>query len=392
MKIKSGILNSRILIIEDDFVGRATLVQIFKKNGFVNIESAEDGKKGLEKIYAYKPNLVITDIQMPEMDGFELCRQVRSHENPDIANTPILVETALTESEDKTHIFEAGASDYVRKPIDAKELMARSVIHLERELMMRELRDFNQRVVQELDIAKSTQLVLMPYKEEIAEAESRYKLRIREHFQTCSELGGDFWGILPISASKFAVYTVDFSGHGVNAALNVFRLHAMMQTLADIAHAPAEYLTKLNAILAPILPRGTFATMFYGVIDVESNSLAYSAAASPAPVIFKRGGAQEILDSSGMLLGAVADYTYKTTEVDFSAGDCLFLYSDALTETMDKNDAMLELEEVVKIFSSELNKNTNNCDAAFDKLLGAFNDNYAARLNDDLTMAAFYRG
>lgn len=381
--MKQELLDCKILIIEDDFIGRAMLVQVFKRHGFRFIEEAEDGVKGLEKLQECKPSLVLTDIQMPEMDGFEFCRRARNNSDPEIANVPILVQTALADKKDKAEIFSVGASDYVSKPIDQQEIIARACVHLEREIMTRQLRDFSTRVKQELEVAKSTQHVLIPSAEMISETGNRYGIRINEHLQTCSELGGDFWSFKTISNHELAIFTVDFSGHGVNAALNVFRLHALIHGSHGVAESPSAYLTHLNATLKPLLPPGQFATMFYGVINTKSNTLAYASAASPSPILFSRGGL-EILDSSGLLLGAIKDATYQTREVSFRPGDCLLLYSDALIETPDEQGEMLSTEKAAELFQSAH-------PSGFEALLNHFNRNHSPRLSDDLTLIACKR-
>lgn len=390
-RFRAEILVCRILIIEDDFIGRATLTQIFRKYGFKNIAEAENGKEGLEKLHSFKPDLILCDIQMPQMDGFEFCTRVRSAVDPTVSGLPILVQTALTESGEKANIFLCGASDYISKPVDPIEIMARANVHLERELMTRRLREFNFRVSQELETAKSTQHVLIPSPAAIEENEKLHGLHIYECFQPCSELGGDFWGIRSLSADEFALSSVDFSGHGVNAALNVFRLHALMHSASSVVHMPSAYLTHLNAILKPLLPTGQFATMFYGVVNTRKNTLSYAAAAAPAPLLFRRDGSHEILDSSGMLLGAWKDSVYATKEVPFSPGDCLLLYSDALTETDDETGNTLSTEAVAEYFQSGISKNAQPYDSAYKKLLDHFNAHFVPRLEDDLTLIAIAR-
>jgi sigma-B regulation protein RsbU (phosphoserine phosphatase) len=388
---REEILNCRVLIIEDDFVGRAILVQIFKKQGFKDIAEAENGKEGLEKLDSFKPDLIVCDIRMPEMDGFAFCHHVRAHPDLAVSGLPILVQTALTKSAEKAKVFLAGASDYISKPVDPVEIMARAYVHLERELMTRRLREFNLRVSQELETAKSTQHVLIPSQATISEVEKLHSLYVYGCFQFCSELGGDFWDIKSLSADEFALSTVDFAGHGVNAALNVFRLHALMHSASSVVHTPSAYMTHLNAVLKPLLPSGQFATMFYGVVNTKKNTLSYAAAAAPTPILFRQNGSYEILDSAGMLLGAWKDSVYETKEVSFNSGDCLLLYSDALTETPDGAGNMLTAEAVVELFQSEISVGGQPFEAAYKKLLGHFNTNFAPRLNDDLTLIACCR-
>lgn len=391
MIAKEDIHNSKILIIEDDYLGRVVLKEMFKKHGFNNIEEAENGKEGIEKIHSFYPDLVILDVIMPEMDGIECCKLIRSDPNPQIANVPVLFQTALYGMEDKMRLFEAGATDYLTKPIDSYEITARAIVHLEREAMTKNLRDFKERMAMELETARATQQVLIPDEKTIQIMENAYHLQICSHYQPCSEVGGDFWGFKSLSNEELAVYNIDFSGHGVNAALNAFRLHALMQAAMDTAHTPGVYLTHLNAIIAPLLPTGQFATMFYGIINSRKNTFSYASAAAPPPVLFYQNSDVKLLEVGGTLLGALNDSTYETTTVKFSVGDFLLLYSDALIETPDAEDNMQPIEKWIDFVQCSLKKDGNDCRKSFAALLEEFKKNYSPRLGDDLTLNAYFR-
>lgn len=127
---KEAILKSRILIVEDEAVSREILKQIFAKNGFANIIEATNGKDGLAKAREHKPDLVITDLRMPEMDGYALCRALRAEPDPALSAIPILVRTALDDPSDRAEVWEARATDYFSKPVNADDLLARCVTHL----------------------------------------------------------------------------------------------------------------------------------------------------------------------------------------------------------------------------------------------------------------------
>jgi len=390
VKPEEHILQCKILVVEDDLAGRTMLVHTLRKHGFQHIEEAVDGKDGLDKIISFRPDMIIVDIKMPKLDGFEFCRLVRSYSDPVVSHIPILVQTGLTRSSEKADIFAAGASDYVSKPVDPTELVARCIVHLERELMTRELRAFRERVRIELDTAQSTQRVLIPDKESIDKMEKTYNIRALSHFQSCTELGGDFWGIEPLSTEEFALFTVDFSGHGVNAALNVFRLHALMRGALSIATTPGAYLTHLSAILSSMLPTGQFATMFYGVVNTNKNTLSYAAAASPSPVLFKGDGTHKILDTSGTLLGISKKNIYHTKEVSFESGDCLLLYSDAMLETGDSSGKSWDTEQIIGAFYAGMPA-SRHYDQGFNWMLDYFKKNFLPNLSDDLTLVACFR-
>lgn len=383
-----NILSSRILIVEDDNLGRTILERIFERQGFTNIAIAVNGKEALEVLLTTPPDLIILDVLMPEMDGIECCKRIRNEKNPRISQTPILVQTALDSVGDKARLFAAGATDYITKPVDADEITARARVHLERGLMMRRLRDYNERVQQELDIARTTQMFLLPAAAQIEQTQSEYAISIASHYQPSHELGGDLWGFNKLSPEELAVYSVDFSGHGAYAALNVVRLHALMQTTMAIAKKPGEYLGYLNSMLLPLLPRGQFATMFYGIINIHKHTLSYSSAACPALVFKQYGHSYQLLQNSGGLLGASAESCFHTAEIAFDKEDCLLLCSDALTETEDSNGKMFSMEAVAALFASSLRQH-NSATHATQELFAHFRTHYEANLSDDLTLAAF---
>ena len=145
------VLASRILLVEDDPLTRTILVKLLQMEGFRDIIEAENGAEGLRAVKSQRPDLIIADIKMPVMDGFDMCRAIRQDSDPAIARTPILVQTALRQMKDKARIFEAGATDYVTKPIDPAEIAARCVVHLEREIIIRRLKKFNENLARERD-------------------------------------------------------------------------------------------------------------------------------------------------------------------------------------------------------------------------------------------------
>ena len=172
----------------------------------------------------------------------------------------------------------------------------------------------------------------------------------------------------------------------MNAALNVFRLQALIHSAPNLGHTPSAYMTNLNALLAQLIPVGQFATMFYGVVNTVSNTLSYVSAAAPAPVLFRDEGTYDVLDSTGMLLGSMENTTYETRIVPFNSGDYLLLYSDALTETMDCEENRWDTEKIAQRVRAVLSSTAGNYSSAFQGLCTDFNSNFSAKLNDDLTI------
>lgn len=111
----------RIMVVDDEPISRKMVSSILEKNQFITA-TAENGRDCLRKLPDFKPDLILLDVMMPEMDGYETCRQIRS--NPNTANLPIILLTALDSVEQKVKGFESGADDYLPKPFNTEELLA----------------------------------------------------------------------------------------------------------------------------------------------------------------------------------------------------------------------------------------------------------------------------
>jgi serine phosphatase RsbU (regulator of sigma subunit)/ABC-type amino acid transport substrate-binding protein len=196
-----------------------------------------------------------------------------------------------------------------------------------------DLEAYSKRIANELNIARETQTVLLPNNSTLRAVSDLHGLHVDSRFKPSSELGGDFWGLKSIDEHRVAIMMVDFSGHGINAALNTFRLHALLEGEKYQEHNPAAYLQSINARLSPLLPAGQYATMFYGVIDLAEDRLTYASAATPSPLVFPPEHDKPLIGSGeGFPLGMFDDSTYENRELPFPLGASLLLYSDAITE------------------------------------------------------------
>ncbi len=380
-ELEKFISEARVLIVDDNERNRMLIGAFLKAANINNQEFACDGVEGLDKVDEFNPDLIILDIMMPNMDGIEFMHHLRN--STDQATTPILVQTALNSADECNRIYASGASDMLTKPINAAEMITRVRTHLQ----LRHLANVYQnqlRIETELNAARRMQEALLPPSTLLEEVRVNSSLHLTSHFETCSELGGDLWGVHVLGEGKTGVFTIDFSGHGVGASLNTFRMHALMGYLRPNADDPAQYLAMLNNELKSLLQIGQFATMFYGVIDTQNDTLTYSAAAAPPPVVGSLNGAgMTYQDTRGIPLGMKKDATYETHTVDFPEGSFLFLYSDALIETPDDTGTDLNEDGVLEMLRSSLSQTDKT--PAVEALTASFYDHAAVPLQDDLT-------
>ncbi|HEC14634.1 MAG TPA: serine/threonine-protein phosphatase, partial [Rhodospirillales bacterium] len=219
----------------------------------------------------------------------------------------------------------------------------------------------------------------------VGDIETRYGISLQSHYRTSSELGGDFWGLSPLDDDRFSVFNVDFSGHGVSAAINTFRLHTLMkERKLSPSSTPSEHMAELNRHLATLMPIGQFATMFFGIVDIGADKVVYSGAAAPSPLLMTPGTDEPVLlDASGLPLGISKSASYKDKVIDFPAGSSLFLFSDALFESPDKNGDILQLDNVPGLVSDSLKDSDGS--NPLPRILTRFYDKATLPLDDDLT-------
>lgn len=337
--------NAHILIVDDLDYSRHIIKTILLSAGFEHIHEAANGKEALSLVEKHPPSLIITDVMMPYVDGLELCDAIRR--KPDMVYVPIIVQTALLDIEERIKAFEHGADDLIGQPIHNKELIARVEMHLQRYFSIQQLREYRVRVEDEIELARQMHLSLLPTKEDLAACQEEQQIYVTQFFDPSSELGGDLWGIKPLSPTRLGFFICDFTGHGVGAAINTFRLQAAMPSLEATYHQPDQFLNALNDALYPLLSINQFATFFYGIIDRESGTLIYSAAGSPKPIHYdSTANRWEQVDSSGVPLGVIANNRYELRQIPFLPNDTILVYSDALIECIAQSGSHLTEAEI----------------------------------------------
>jgi sigma-B regulation protein RsbU (phosphoserine phosphatase) len=383
-----ALLDSRILVVDDDATSRSMITLTLKKHGFWDIRTAVDGRAALAQIAAAPPDLVVLDILMPEIDGFAVCRQLRR--DPRLADLPIVIQTALHSASDRVKAFECGATDFVSKPINPRELIARISIHLERRLLIESLTSYQTRIQEELRLARQMQRDLLPSTDRIGAVRDRYGVDVAGYFEPCSEIGGDLWGIRAIDDSRLGLYLLDFSGHGVGAALNTFRIQGLISELWSLAAEPSLLLENLNLRLCEVLGLGQFVTIFFAALDIGYAAIEFAAAGAPAAVLV--GGIDEppcLLDGSGLPLGLMRSASYPSRHASLPYGSSLFLVSDGVLETRDRDGAMLDAAG----FGAVACRTAREGDAA--RVVAAVVDDFARRVaappEDDLTVVCLRR-
>jgi sigma-B regulation protein RsbU (phosphoserine phosphatase) len=331
----------RVLIVDDNPFNRTLLAAILEGLGVGTVEMAGDGVEGLSALERTRFDLVLLDVMMPNMDGFEMCRRLRERHSR--AELPVLFVTAVDNPGQRAECFSAGGTDMVGKPLNVAEVSARVRVHIENRLLLAGLEQYQERVRHELSVARAAQFALLPEEARLDNIRQRTGISIEGMVETSSEMGGDFWTVFEPDrgSNRIGVLLADFAGHGVAASLNVFRLHALMSHRRSVMLGPGDLLALLNRELKKLLAPGQFAAAFVGVLDGDAGTLTYAGAAMPPPLLVVDGQVTQ-LETAGAPLGAFADASYDEHVIAMPAGAALFAYSDALLETVVDGVAVVD--------------------------------------------------
>ena len=337
-----------ILAVDDTPANLQVLAGMLKDRGY-KVRPVPSGKLALLAAQRDPPDLILLDINMPEMNGYQVCEQLKADEN--LKGIPVIFISALTEQLDKVKAFAIGGVDYITKPFQMEELHARVETHLklrrlqvELEVSNERLAKANGRMFRDLKAAARIQETLLPRHAPCVPGADFAWI-----YRPCDELAGDGLNVIPLGDGKVGLYIIDVSGHGVASALLMVTLSRFLSPPSEPSSIlvrdgdvrdrfeitpPAEVADRLNQLFPFDLATEQFATMLYGVLNVATGEFRYVSAGHPGPVHLRSGADALILESQGFPIG-LANEAYVERSVLLGAGDRLYLYSDGVPEAMD---------------------------------------------------------
>jgi phosphoserine phosphatase RsbU/P len=349
----------KLVLIVDDAPANLQMVRSILKDDF-KIRVATSGSKALDLVKAKPyPDLILLDVTMPEMDGYEVCGILKA--TPEAKDIPVIFLTGKTEIDDETKGFQVGAVDYIHKPFSPAVVKARVHTHLvlreAREQLARQLLDINN----ELEMAREIQLSILPH--EIPKIKG---LEIVARYLPMSSVAGDFYDFIIMDERHVGILIADVSGHGLPAALIASMLKVALAAQSLHAFDPARVIAGLNQSLCGKF-KHHFVTAAYVFLDMGKKSMSYAGAGHPPLLLWRAstGKASEVLQN-GLILGLFPEATFSAVDVPVEPGDKLLLYTDGILETKSPS----EQEYGVDLFKGFLESNHNlNSDAFADLLL-----------------------
>src|SRR5262250_625756 len=254
----------RVLLVDDAKANLDILVEGLKADHKLSL--ALNGEMALQIAARTPPDLVLLDIVMPGLDGYEVCRRLR--EMPETAEVPIMFLSSLEEVQNKTRGFEAGANDYLTKPFDMLEVKARVRSLLKAKAYNDAVKE---QIASELRIARDIQMGMLPH--DFAPVEDMYAVSVGAALEPAREVGGDLYGICAATPDRLVIFLGDVSGKGIPASMVMVRAISLARLLAREIAEPERILSRLNDELAADNPSGMFVTFLCGVLEPKSNSL-----------------------------------------------------------------------------------------------------------------------
>jgi sigma-B regulation protein RsbU (phosphoserine phosphatase) len=349
-----------LLIVDDNEDNRYTLTRRLQREGYANLTSAADGQQALELLGARPFDLVLLDVMMPGLNGYEVLERMRADNR--LRHIPVIMISALDEIESVIRCIELGAEDYLSKPFNPTLLRARVGASLEKKHLRDEIVAVLDQIEGELRAAREVQLGMVPTDFPLPSAAG--PVEIFATLEPARQIGGDlydfFWG----EDGRLYFVIADVSDKGAPAALFMARTKTMIRMVATLSRGlagvplePDLIIKKVNEELCLDNRQGMFVTVFFGILDPATALVSFCNAGHNPPYIMNGAHGVVALDGPrGKPLGIRSTFAYATGTCKLDPGDCLFLFTDGITEAMDPaGDWFTEerLEETLRSLAGE---------------------------------------
>ncbi|MGD8989933.1 MAG: SpoIIE family protein phosphatase [Desulfobacterales bacterium] len=314
-----------LLLVDDNPTNLQVLYQTLETTG-CKLLVAKNGETAISIAQKASPDLILLDIMMPGIDGFEVCRRLKA--DSDTAGIPVIFLSALTDTKDKVQGLQLGAIDYVSKPFQPDEVIARVNTHLTIHRLKREVEEKKDALEDELKAASDVQRRLLPKKfPEIA------GLKLAVHYETSLYAGGDYYDIAKIADDQWGFLMADAEGHSAPAAVMMAMTCALFRSYPQPAAEPGDLLYFLNEHMCKVADP-SFVTALYVVYDAASRKLKIARAGHPPPMIYQSAEKKAIeYTSSGVFPLGIDPYDeVPVTEAELQLGDRILMYTDGITE------------------------------------------------------------
>ncbi len=360
--IDAKALGPRLLVVDDNEDNRYTLIMRLEIEGYSNIAIAEDGEQALALLGSQEFDLVLLDVMMPKVDGYQVLQQLKADGR--LHNIPVIMISALNEIDSVVRCVELGAVDYLSKPFNPVLLKARVGASLEKKRLRDEVRAHLARMEEELEAARQLQMSMVPTT--FPQSTARRPIEIFAMMEPAREVGGDLYDFYDLDDGTLCFFIGDVSGKGVASALfmartkNVIRLVSRLLRGADgSAPTPADIVTAVNRELCQDNAGMMFVTLFFGMLDPQTGDLRFTNAGHNPPYHLNGNGPTPVTACKGRPLGVRDNSAYETGRLTLAPGEEIYLYTDGVTEAANRNDEFFAEERLEAVLRDVAGRPTN---------------------------------
>jgi sigma-B regulation protein RsbU (phosphoserine phosphatase) len=322
---------------------------MLEKQGY-EVVTANDGEEGITQTLLSQPALIICDWIMPGLNGLEVCHRIKK--DPNLSTTFFILLTSLDSVADRVKGLDAGADDFITKPIEQNELQARVRAGLRLHQLSRDLQ--TQKLLLETELAEAAEYVrsLLP-------PPMTAPLGINSRFIPSRQLGGDCFDYYWLDANYLAIYLLDTAGHGLRATLPSISVLNLLRSRALKGlnyYQPSNVLTALNDTFQMNYQNDKYFTIWYGVYNRVNRQLIYASAGHP-PAILISGKSPSItevqrLKTPGMPVGMFPEAKYVDGFCNIEKSSTLYIFSDGAYEITKSDGTLWSLDAFIQLLVS----------------------------------------
>lgn len=355
-------LHWSILVIDDSRLNRLVIKRTLSEYG-MSIDEAPDGEKGLEMLKKKKYDLVLVDIVMPHLDGFGFIEAFKPLTAENFI--PIILMTGLDDLNSKIMGLTIGADDFLLKPLNTRELIARVLSLLRLKKTHDELYEKNRLIETELKVARKIQQFVVPLSFPEIKNPS-----IACRYLPIEQIGGDFFDVFQLEDNSFGFLIADVTGHGIPAALVMSMSTMMFRFHAPYHDQPAALFSVINSRVKSILLDGQYITAFYLIYNADQQTLTFSNAGHTRALFYRKDQSKIMaLDTQGFFLGISDLSSHEEKTIRVNKGDRLFLYTDGIAELKNTSGEDFGEKGLARILKEKYDLAAGNfCDELLDQL------------------------
>jgi sigma-B regulation protein RsbU (phosphoserine phosphatase) len=380
---------AEILVVDDDAMSRRVLAQLLTASGY-QCRVCKNGSEALEAVQARPPSLLLLDFDMPGLNGAEVLTRLRSDRQSAVAQIPTIMLTAHGSEESEVSCLQAGADDFVTKPVNAAVLRARIETQIRLRSMRRqlerqndELEEWRRNLERDLAAARLTQQSLIPQKPLALPG-----WEVATCYRPVIQVGGDIYGWLRMKDGRILFWIVDGTGHGAAAALLTTLAKLLFHHGNVEQDTPVTMMEAVNHDFRSIFGSRSFMTAMCVALDPATGSASVVGAGHPPLLVARRNGKTESVASIAPPLGLIEQPEFAETPIDLEPGDAFLLYTDGLFSWTKDEHRRLTPQQLEKM----LDHSAPTAEALLKGVLAhAAPDNSVNVSPDDMTVLAVRR-